>query len=176
MNSPDRLAHIPAHTSVYIRCIGYGQPFHRLSSSSRPPARYSFCLPEERRTRSHDWRQDITVPPELVLLSRFCRTDRSTDPADSVPAFYDRTLFQTRVWLLFLHFYQSAFALRAFAAITTAAAGRLQPARFTEKQQVNAAAIPRYSSNCPTFFSPILPCHSQINCRSLGLVSLMSRH
>lgn len=65
--------------------------------------------------RSHDWRQDITVPPARPFVP-LCRTDRSTGSADYVPAFYDRTPSRLVSTIIF------AF-LPALSTATTASIG-----------------------------------------------------
>lgn len=115
-----------------------------VASTASPFSGYSFCLKEkrererkkERRMRSHDWRQDITVPPARPFVP-LCRTDRSTGSADYVPAFYDRT--PSRLVSTIIFAFLPALSLQALV-------------RQFEKQQVTL----RHPSNWPTFFSLFL--------------------
>lgn len=90
----------------------------------------------ERRMRSHDWRQDITVPPARPFVP-LCRTDRSTGSADYVPAFYDRT--PSRLVSTIIFAFLPALSLQQRQALV----------RQFKKQQVTL----RHPSNWPTFFS-----------------------
>ena len=129
----------PPTTRVYVYiCVCV---YVSVASTIAPPfSGYSFCLKEERererRMRSHDWRQDITVPPARPFVP-LCRTDRSTGSADYVPAFYDRT--PSRLVSTIIFAFLPALSLQQRQALV----------RQFKKQQVTL----RHPSNWPTFFS-----------------------
>lgn len=129
----------PPTTRVYIYVCVYIYPLHRRSLHHSPDIRFVWKKRErerERRMRSHDWRQDITVPPARPFVP-LCRTDRSTGSADYVPAFYDRT--PSRLVSTIIFAFLPALSLQQRQALV----------RQFEKQQVTL----RHPSNWPTFFS-----------------------
>lgn len=125
------------HAYMYIYVCVYMYPLHRRSLHHSPDIRFVWKKRErERRMRSHDWRQDITVPPARPFVP-LCRTDRSTGSADYVPAFYDRT--PSRLVSTIIFAFLPALSLQQRQALV----------RQFEKQQVTL----RHPSNWPTFFS-----------------------